>query len=85
MTALKANTINSPTGSTLSTSAAFNLYAVGGGKVVFGELGKVKSWNAETKTPILLMETVSAQVTMSGATMYFVVGAAQALYELVLP
>ena len=64
--------------------AAVNLYAVGGGKVVFGELGKVYSWSAETKASTLLMETAPTQVTMSGATMYFVMGAAQAVYKLVL-
>ena len=84
VTALKANSTTSPTASTLSTLAAVNLYAVGGGKVVFGELGKVYSWNAETKASTLLIETAPTQVSMSGATMYFVMGAAQAVYKLVL-
>ena len=84
VTALKASTTSGTTASTVSTLAAVNLYAVGGGKVVFGELGKVYSWSADTKTSTLLMETAPTQVTMSGSTMYFVMGAAQAVYKLVL-
>ena len=84
VTALKASTTSGTTASTVSTLAAVNLYAVGGGKVVFGELGKVYSWSADTKTSTLLMETAPTQVTMSGSTMYFVMGTAQAVYKLVL-
>jgi len=47
-------------------------------------LGKVYSWSANAKTSTLLMETAPTQVTMSGSTMYFVMGAAQAVYKLVL-
>jgi hypothetical protein len=41
----------------LSTVPSVNLYAVSGGNVIFGEAGKVYSWNATAKRSTLLLET----------------------------
>ena len=84
VTALKASTNSSSGATTVSTLAAVNLYAVSGGKVIFGELGKVYSWNAATKTSTLVIETAPTQVMMSGSTLYFVMGSGQAVYKLAL-
>ena len=84
VTALKASANSSTAASTVSTLAAVNLYAVSGGKVIFGELGKVYSWDAATKTSTLVIETAPTQVMMSGSTLYFVMGSGQAVYKLVL-
>ena len=70
--------------STISSLAGVNLYAVGGGQVVFGEAGKIYSWNASTKKSSLRLETAPGQVMVSGSTMYFVMGSAQKVYKLAL-
>jgi len=70
--------------STISSLAGVNLYAVGGGQVVFGEAGKIYSWNASTKKSSLRLETAPGQVMVSGSTMYFVMGSTQKVYKLAL-
>jgi hypothetical protein len=70
--------------STISSLAGVNLYAVGGGQVVFGEAGKIYSWNASTKKSSLRLETPPGQVMVSGSIMYFVMGSTQKVYKLAL-
>ncbi len=78
---LKASTTNNQVES-VSTLASVNLYAVGGGNVVYGEAGKVYSWNSVTKSSTLRIETAPTQVMVSGSMMYFVMGAAHAVYKI---
>ena len=70
--------------STISSLAGVNLYAVGGGQVVFGEAGKIYSWNASTKKSSLRLETAPGQVMVSASTMYFVMGSTNKVYKLAL-
>jgi hypothetical protein len=83
VTGLKAISGNDEV-STISSLAGVNLYAVGGGQVVFGEAGKIYSWNASTKKSSLRLETAPSQVMVSASTMYFVMGSAQKVYKLAL-
>ncbi len=83
VTGLKVIVGNQPM-ATISSRAGVNLYGVGGAQVVFGEAGKVYSWNANTKSSTLLIDAAPNQVLQSGSTLYFVMGASKAVYRVVL-
>ncbi len=81
MTGLKASTSDNQIYQ-LSTVLSVNLYAVSGGNVLFGEAGKVYSWNAITKGSTLLLETAPTQLMAVGKTVYFVMGSTQVVYKI---
>ena len=83
VTGLKVIVGNQPM-ATISSRAGVNLYGVGGAQVVFGEAGKVYSWNTTTKTSTLLIDTAPSQVFQSGSTLYFVMGNSQTVYRITL-
>ena len=60
------------------------LYGAGAGKLVFGEQGKVYSWEAATRTRQLRIDASPNQVWITGNQMYFVMGAAQTVFRLTL-
>ena len=78
---LKASTSENQTYH-LSNVPSVNLYAVSGGNVIFGEAGKVYSWNATTQRLTLLLETAPTQVMAVGKTVYFVMGSTQVVYKI---
>jgi hypothetical protein len=80
VTGLKAISGNG-TVTTISSAAGVMLYAVGGGHVVFGEAGKIYTWNANSKTSTLRLETAPGQILVSGSTLYFVMGNGQTVYR----
>jgi hypothetical protein len=55
--------------------------AVSGGYVVFGEDGRVYSWNGTTNVRKLIIDVVPSQLLMTGATLYFTLGSPQAIYK----
>jgi hypothetical protein len=81
VTGLKASTSDNQIYQ-LSTVPSVNLYAVSGGNVIFGEAGKVYSWNATTKRSTLLLETAPTQLMAVGKTVYFVMGSTQVVYKI---
>ena len=83
VTGLKASTSDNQIYD-LSTVPSVNLYAVSGGNVIFGEAGKVYSWNAVTKRSTLLLETAPTQLVAVGKTVYFVMGSTQVVYKILL-
>ena len=83
MTGLKASTSDNQIYQ-LSTVLSVNLYAVSGGNVIFGEAGKVYSWNATTKRSTLLLETAPTQLMAVCKTVYFVMGSTQVVYKILL-
>lgn len=68
----------------VSTLSGVNLYAVSGGNVIFGEAGKVYSWNSTTRQSKLLLETAPTQIISAGKTVYFVMGTTQVLYKILI-
>ena len=70
------------TTSTISSVSSAVLYGTGGGFVVFGEQGKTYSWNSSTRSATLLIDTAPRQVLLGGSSLYFVMGASQAVYRL---
>jgi hypothetical protein len=84
--ALKASTSTgtSTSTSTLSVLSTSVLYGAGGGFVVYGEAGKTNVWNAALGSSKLLIDGAPSLVLISGATMYFVMGASQTVYRVVL-
>ena len=83
VTGLKAISGNG-TVTTISSVTGVNLYAVSGGSVIFGEAGKVYSWNSTTKQSRLLLETAPTQIIAAGKTIYFVMGTTQVLYKILI-
>ena len=83
VTGLKAISGNG-TVTTISSAAGVMLYAVGGGHVVFGEAGKIYTWNANSKTSTLRLETAPGQILVSGSTLYFVMGTTQVVYKITM-
>lgn len=69
--------------STLSV-AADSSPVVGGGWVLYGELGKLYGWNAAAGHSNLLVDAMPGSLLISGTTVYFTFGAAGALYKLSL-
>jgi len=59
----------------LSSLSSANLLANGGGWVVFGEAGKVYSWNSVTGTARLRLDVAPAQAYVAGGALVFSVGA----------
>ena len=84
--ALKASTSTGASNntSTLSILSSSVLYGAGGGFVVYGEAGKAYAWNAALGSSKLLIDGAPSQVLISGTTMYFVMGASQTVYRVVL-
>ena len=82
VTGIKANA--GGTTSTVSSLSTAVLYGAGGGHLVFGESGKTYSWNAATRSSTLRLDAAPNQVMVSGTTMYFVMGATQSVYRLLL-
>jgi hypothetical protein len=68
----------------LSVLSSSVLYGAGGGFVVYGEAGKTNVWNAALGSSKLLIDGAPSQVLISGATMYFVMGASQTVYRVAL-
>jgi hypothetical protein len=83
VTGLKASTSDNRVYE-LSQLASVNLYAVSGGSVIFGEAGKVYSWNATTQRSTLLLETAPTQLMAVGKTLYFVMGTTQVVYKIAI-
>ena len=83
VTGLKAISGNG-TVTTVSSVTGVNLYAVSGGSVIFGEAGKVYSWNSTTKQTRLLLETAPTQIIAAGKTIYFVMGTTQVLHKILI-
>ena len=81
--AIKASALGST--STVSSLSSAVLYGAGAGQLLFGESGKVYSWNAATRSSTLRVEAAPNQVMVSGSSVYFVMGATQTVYRLVLP
>ncbi len=81
VTGLKASAGNKPTAN-LSTLSGVSLFGVGGGFVVFGEAGKVYSWNAATQQTKLIIEAPPNQILLSGTELYFVMGDSQVVYKI---
>ena len=67
---------------TLSSLGPAVLYANGGNFVVYGEQGKVYSWNGILGISTLRVETAPAQVFIAGGAMVFTVNSA--VYRVVL-
>ena len=80
ITGLKASTSDNRI-HTLSTLPSVTLYAVSGGHVIFGEAGKVYSWNANTQRSTVLLDTPPAQLMAVGKTVYFVMGNTQVVHK----
>ena len=80
---IKASALGST--STVSSLSSAVLYGAGAGQLLFGESGKVYSWNAATRSSTLRIEAAPNQVMVSGSSVYFVMGTTQTVYRLVLP
>ena len=83
VTGIKASALGST--STVSILSSAVLYGAGAGQLLFGESGKVYSWNAATRSSTLRIEAAPNQVMVSGGHVFFVMGATQTVYRLVLP
>lgn len=83
VTGIKASALGST--STVSSLSSAVLYGAGAGQLLFGESGKVYSWNAATRSSTLRIEAAPNQVMVSGGNVYFVMGATQTVYRLMLP
>ena len=57
------------------------LYGTTGGQVVFGEQGKTYSWNANTNSSTLRLDSSPGQTIVSGSYLYFVLGNGQTVYR----
>jgi len=77
---IKASALGSK--STVSSLSSAVLYGAGAGQLVFGESGKVYSWNAATRSSTLLIDAAPNQLMVSGSRVYFVMGATQLVYLL---
>jgi hypothetical protein len=66
---------------TLSTLSTSSLYGTTGYHVVFAEQGKTYSWNANTESSTLRLDTAPGQVITSGGYLYFVLGNGQTVYQ----
>jgi hypothetical protein len=66
---------------TLSTLSTATLYGTTSGQVVFGEQGKTYSWNANTNSSTLRLDTAPGQAITSGGYLYFVLGNGQTVYR----
>jgi hypothetical protein len=66
---------------TLSTLSTATLYGTTSGQVVFGEQGKTYSWNANTNSSTLRLDTAPGQTITSGGYLYFVLGNGQTVYR----
>jgi hypothetical protein len=66
---------------TLSTLSTTTLYGTTSGQVVFGEQGKTYSWNANTNSSTLRLDTTPGQTITSGGYLYFVLGNGQTVYR----
>jgi uncharacterized protein (DUF1778 family) len=82
VTGIKASALGST--STVSSLSSAVLYGAGAGQLLFGESGKVYSWNAATRSSTLRIEAAPNQVMVSGSSVYFVMGATQTVYRLAL-
>lgn len=61
------------------------LYGTSGGIVVYGELGKIRSWNsADAKSTLRLDGPPAESILLTGKVMYFVLGADNRLYKVPL-
>jgi hypothetical protein len=58
----------------ISSSTTSLLYATSGGFVVYGEGGKVYSWNNVTQKSTLRLDVAPTAVMMSGSRLFFVLG-----------
>lgn len=83
VTGIKASALGST--NTVSSLSSAVLYGAGAGQLLFGESGKVYSWNAATRSSTLRIEAAPNQVMVSGSSVYFVMGTTQTVYRLVLP
>ena len=61
------------------------LYGAGAGQLLFGESGKVYSWNAATRSSTLRIDAAPSQVMVGGTSVYFAMGATQTVYRITLP
>jgi len=66
---------------TISQTASSVLHEVGGGYVIYGELGKALSWNSGSGASLLRIDSAPGTVLVSGSRMYFTMGAQQVLYR----
>lgn len=69
--AVKASTPGAT--STLSGLNTATLYANGGGQVIYGQQGKVYSWNASNGVSTLRLETAPSQLLVGGGAMVFTI------------
>lgn len=53
---------------------AARLYANGGGQVIYGQQGKVYSWNATSGVSTLRLETTPSRILLGGGAMVFSIG-----------
>jgi hypothetical protein len=70
--------------STVSSKSSAVLYGAGAGQLLFGESGKTYSWNAATRSSTLRIDAAPNQVMVSGGNVYFVMGATQTVYRLIV-
>lgn len=66
---------------TLSSLSTASLYGTSGGHVVFAEQGKLYTWNANSNSTTLRLDTTPGQVITSGGYLYFVLGNGQTVYR----
>jgi len=59
---------------TLSALTSAQLYATGSGQVVFGELGKIYSWNSNGAATTLRIESTPGSMFVTGGAMIFTMG-----------
>ena len=71
--------------STVSNLSSAVLYGAGGGHLLFGESGKIYSWNSATRSSTLRVDAAPSQVMVGGTSVYFVMGATQTVYRFTLP
>jgi len=84
-TGLRASTTNGAT-STISTASDASLRGVGGGFVVYNTAGKSYQWSSANGTSTVLIDAAptSGAILVSGSTMYFTMGASNAVYQITL-
>jgi hypothetical protein len=70
--ATRASTLGAT--STLTGLSTATLYANGGGQVIYGQQGKVYSWNSTNGVSTLRLETAPSQLLIGGGAMVFVIG-----------
>ena len=80
---IKASALGST--STVSSLSSAVLYGAGAGQLLFGESGKVYSWNAATRSSTLRIDAAPSQVMVGGTSVYFAMGATQTVYRITLP